>query len=83
MTSAGYTMQPSVTVPNGAQSISVGVDGVVSAVLAGQSDPIQVGTVQLVDFVNPASPNQRRTDAGEVYIIYGNNFGSNSFNVNP
>jgi len=29
------------------------------------------------DFVDPLSPNQRRNDAGEVYIIYGNNFGSN------
>lgn len=30
------------------------------------------------DFVNLASPDQRRVDAGEVYIIYGNNFGSNN-----
>lgn len=29
------------------------------------------------DFVDPLSPNQRRDQAGEVYIIYGNNFGSN------
>jgi len=29
------------------------------------------------DFVDPASPNQRRINAGETYIIYGNNFGSN------
>src|SRR5882672_6605187 len=59
VTSAGYTMQPSITIPNGAQSVSVGVDGAVSAVLAGQSDPIQVGTVQLVDFVNPAGLQAR------------------------
>jgi flagellar basal-body rod protein FlgG len=59
VTSAGYTLQPSVTVPNSAQSVSVGVDGVVSAVLAGQSDPIQVGTIQLVDFVNPAGLQAR------------------------
>jgi len=30
------------------------------------------------DFVNPASPTQRRSDSGEVYLIYGNNFGSNN-----
>ncbi len=29
------------------------------------------------DFVNPNSPNQRRVDAGEVYIVYGSNHGSN------
>lgn len=33
------------------------------------------------DFVNLVSPNQRRVDSGEVYIVYGNNFGSN--NINP
>ncbi len=29
------------------------------------------------DYVNPVSPSQRRADAGEVYIVYGNSFGSN------
>lgn len=29
------------------------------------------------DFIYPPQPNQRRTDAGEVYVIYGSNFGSN------
>lgn len=29
------------------------------------------------DFVNPLAPLQRRNDAGEVWLIYGSNFGSN------
>lgn len=29
------------------------------------------------DFVNLTNPTQRRIDAGEVYIVYGNSFGSN------
>ncbi len=29
------------------------------------------------DYVSPTSPTQRRVDAGEVYIIYGNNNGTN------
>lgn len=29
------------------------------------------------DFVNPYDPTQRRIDAGETYLIYGNNSGSN------
>jgi flagellar basal-body rod protein FlgG len=37
----------------------VGVDGVVSAVLPGQADPVQVGTIQLTDFVNPAGLQPR------------------------
>jgi flagellar basal-body rod protein FlgG len=54
VTSSGYALQPSVTIPPGAQSVTIGRDGVVSAVLAGQSEPIQLGTLQVTDFVNPA-----------------------------
>src|SRR5690606_35825271 len=54
VTSSGYEVSPAITIPPGAQSVTVGVDGVVSVVLPGQSDPIQVGTLQLTDFVNPA-----------------------------
>jgi hypothetical protein len=39
-------------------------------------DDIAIGATK-VDFVNPAEPNQRRIDAGEVYIIYGSNYGKN------
>lgn len=35
------------------------------------------------DFVNTASPNQRRNDAGEVYLVYGNNFGANNCTTFP
>jgi len=34
------------------------------------------------DFVNPASPNQRRVNAGEAYIVYGSNFGTNKLPEN-
>ena len=30
------------------------------------------------DYVNPANPSQRRVGAGECYIIYGNNYGTNA-----
>jgi flagellar basal-body rod protein FlgG len=46
-------VQPSVTLPQGAQSITIGIDGVVSVVLPGAAEPVQVGTLQLVDFLNP------------------------------
>lgn len=52
-TSMGYTVQPSVTLPQGAQSITIGTDGVVSVLLPGSAEPVQVGTLQLVDFLNP------------------------------
>ncbi|HLF11904.1 MAG TPA: flagellar basal-body rod protein FlgG [Gammaproteobacteria bacterium] len=59
VTSSGYTLQPSVTIPTAAQAVTIGVDGVVSVVQAGQADPIQVGTLQLTDFVNPAGLQPR------------------------
>jgi flagellar basal-body rod protein FlgG len=59
VTSAGYTVQPSITIPDGAQSVSIGTDGVVSVQLAGQPAPAQVGSVQLVDFINTAGLQPR------------------------
>lgn len=59
VTASGYAVQPSITIPQGAQSISIGTDGTVSATLAGASSPTQVGTLQLADFVNPAGLQAR------------------------
>jgi flagellar basal-body rod protein FlgG len=59
VTANGYRIQPAISVPQGAQSISIAADGTVSVLLAGQSAPTQVGTVQLTDFVNPAGLQPR------------------------
>lgn len=53
VTSNGYVIQPAITVPNNATSITIGSDGVVSALVPGSVTPTQLGTVQLADFVNP------------------------------
>ncbi len=52
VTSSGYTVQPGITIPAGAQSITIGNDGVVSVLLPGQSAPSQVGQLQIADFIN-------------------------------
>lgn len=54
VTSGGYVLQPSITIPEDAQSVNIGTDGTVSIRQAGSSSVTQVGTVQLADFVNPA-----------------------------
>lgn len=54
VTSSGYRVQPGITIPDGVQSITIGKDGVVTAQVAGDSQPTQIGTLQLVDFINPA-----------------------------
>jgi len=52
--SSGYPVQPAISIPTGAQSVTISSDGVVSVQVAGQSTPTQVGTLQLADFINPA-----------------------------
>jgi flagellar basal-body rod protein FlgG len=54
VTSSGYVIQPAITIPNNATSVTIGSDGVVSAMTPGSATPTQVGTIQLADFINPA-----------------------------
>lgn len=54
VTASGYPVQPAITIPQGAQSVTVGTDGTVQVQLAGQSAPSTVGTLQLANFINPA-----------------------------
>ena len=54
VTSGGYVLQPSITLPENALSVNIGRDGTVSVSLPGTTAVSQVGTVQLADFVNPA-----------------------------
>jgi flagellar basal-body rod protein FlgG len=59
VTSGGYRVQPAISIPDGAQSVSIGTDGAVTVQLAGQVTPSQVGSLQVVDFVNPAGLQAR------------------------
>lgn len=52
--SSGYVVQPGISIPEGAQSITIGSDGVVSVKLAGQPTPTSVGSLEVADFINPA-----------------------------
>jgi flagellar basal-body rod protein FlgG len=52
--SSGYVVQPGITIPSGAQSVTIGTDGTVTVLLPGQSTPTQVGQLQLANFINPA-----------------------------
>lgn len=50
---SGYQIQPAITVPQNAQSISVSTDGQVSVQIAGQPQPTVVGQLNISSFVNP------------------------------
>ncbi|MDX2456709.1 MAG: flagellar basal-body rod protein FlgG [Gammaproteobacteria bacterium] len=54
VTSKGYALQPGITIPEDALSITIGNDGIVSVLQAGNSSPTEVGTIELANFVNPA-----------------------------
>lgn len=53
VTAGGYQVQPAITIPNSAQSIAIGSDGVVSVTVQGSAAPTQIGSIQLADFQNP------------------------------
>ena len=54
VTNNGYTVQPGITIPANAQTVTIGSDGTVGVTLPGQSAPQSVGQLQIASFVNPA-----------------------------
>ncbi|WP_370060585.1 flagellar basal-body rod protein FlgG [Neptunomonas phycophila] len=53
VTAEGYLIEPAITLPDDVQSFTVGVDGTVEVVVAGDATPTQIGTLEIADFVNP------------------------------
>jgi flagellar basal-body rod protein FlgG len=54
VSSDGYKVLPDIRIPDGAQHISIGPDGTVTAVPPGQTEPSVVGQITLARFANPA-----------------------------
>src|SRR3712207_5520405 len=57
VTSDGLPLQPEISVPEGAPSITIGVDGTVSAQLQGETQPTELGKIEIARFVNPSGLN--------------------------
>ena len=53
VTSSGFHVQPAITIPPNTLSITIARDGTVSVMVPGSATPTQVGSMQLVSFVNP------------------------------
>lgn len=53
VTSNGYTLSPAITIPANALSVTIGTDGVINVLQPGSASPVQVGQIQLANFVNP------------------------------
>ena len=54
VTSDGYKLIPNITLPADTVQISIGTDGTVSILEAGQTQMQQIGQIQLAKFINPA-----------------------------
>jgi flagellar basal-body rod protein FlgG len=54
VTAEGYPMEPAISIPKDATSISISKEGVVSVAIAGQQAPQLVGTIELATFQNAA-----------------------------
>jgi flagellar basal-body rod protein FlgG len=52
--SDGFALEPEITIPSDALSISVGLDGTVSVLQAGETASSEIGTIELARFINPA-----------------------------
>jgi len=52
VTSEGYLIEPEITLPDQVTNFSVGTDGTVSVTVAGDPDPVELGQLELADFVN-------------------------------
>ena len=51
--SNGYLLEPAINIPEDVQSITIGMDGTISAQLPNQADSVILGEIELADFVNP------------------------------
>jgi len=54
VTPQGYPVQPGITIPENATEITIGIDGTVSATVAGETEPTELGQITLASFTNPA-----------------------------
>lgn len=54
VTNSGYPVQPGIQIPEGAQSLTIGTDGTVSVQMADTAAALEIGSLTLTDFINPA-----------------------------
>ncbi|HTQ07599.1 MAG TPA: flagellar basal-body rod protein FlgG [Polyangiaceae bacterium] len=53
VTNEGMPLDPPITIPANAAGVSIAADGSVSATIAGQNAPVEVGKITLANFINP------------------------------
>jgi flagellar basal-body rod protein FlgG len=59
VTANGHALQPGITIPANAQSVTIAADGTVNVTLPTQAAPQSVGQLQLASFINPGGLDPR------------------------
>ncbi|MFI4854558.1 MAG: flagellar basal-body rod protein FlgG [Phycisphaerales bacterium JB065] len=54
----GYRLEPGITIPEDAAKIEIGTDGTVYALFNGDTDPQEIGQIEIANFVNPTGLSQ-------------------------
>ena len=54
VTADGYPLEPNITVPQEATGVQITRDGIVEVTMAGQTDPQQIGQIEIATFINGA-----------------------------
>jgi len=53
VTSEGFPLQPEIVLPDNVTSVTIGNDGTVSAIVAEDANPVNLGVIEIADFTNP------------------------------
>jgi flagellar basal-body rod protein FlgG len=72
----GYPINPAITIPQDAQSVTIGADGSVSVLQPGNAQPANVGQLQIANFINtaglePIGENMYRESAASGPAVLG------------
>jgi flagellar basal-body rod protein FlgG len=54
VTTDGFAIEPNITIPPESVAVQITRDGIVEVTLSGETDPTQVGQLELAAFINPA-----------------------------
>jgi flagellar basal-body rod protein FlgG len=65
VTADGFSIEPAITIPANAVSVSISKDGIVSVQLSDQQASQQVGTIELANFQNPSGLQAR---GGNIFV---------------
>lgn len=66
VTAEGYALEPQISIPQNARSVSISKNGIVSVAVAGESAPQQVGMIELAMFQNAAGLEAR---GGNIFVV--------------